>query len=422
MADLIPKERYTGREFAQLEMERLWPNVWQIACREEEVPRPGDYVEYVIGDQSILVMRAADGSLGAYYNACLHRGTRLAAGVGTFDEGRIKCRYHGWCYDLSGCVTNVPDREEFTDLPADLRLGALRAETWGGFVFVNMDPSAEPLLEFLDPIPELLGPYRLDEMRFRSYQTLVLPANWKAVLDAFNEGYHVQGAHPQILPWTDDVSIAYEQYDRHARYGRLENARRELRPSPRLSLDDSAVDEGEILASLVAGLGGAFLKDERAIVEELRASQLPPGSLLGAYQDRRMRLLAGRGFDVTDFTPDRMTSAEDVYWFPNMVGPIYPGSAILFRVRPNGLDPDSSLKDIWVLEWRPPGEERPMPERRFYPDWTAKDWGEISNQDYANLVEVQAGMHSRGFEGLRLNPRQEGNIAHMHRVLDRYLS
>ncbi|MBV8161122.1 MAG: aromatic ring-hydroxylating dioxygenase subunit alpha, partial [Acidimicrobiia bacterium] len=366
MGDLIPKERYTSRAFVDLEMDRLWPRVWQVACREEEVARPGEYVEYVIGDQSILVMRASDGSIGAYYNACLHRGTRLASGAGTFAGGHIRCRYHGWCYDLSGCVTDVPDRGEFPDLPIDLRLGQLRAECWGGFVFVTMDAGAEPLLEFLDPIPKLLGPYRLDEMRFRSYQTLVLPANWKAVVDAFNEGYHVQGAHPQILPWTDDVSIAYEQYERHARYGRLENARRELRPSPRLSLDAADVDEGEILASLVAGLGGAFLKDERAIVEELRSAGLAPGSLLAAYQDRRMQLLASRGFDVTDFTPDRMTSAEDVYWFPNMVGPIYPGSAILFRVRPHGLDPDSCLKDIWVLEWRPPGDRRPMPERRFF--------------------------------------------------------
>src|SRR5207237_1909300 len=148
--------------------------VWQVACREEEVPRPGDFVEYMIGDQSILVMRSADGSVGAYYNACLHRGTRLASGVGTFVEGRIRCRYHGWCYDLSGCVTDVPDRDEFPDLPLDLRLGQVRAETWGGFVFVNMDPEAEPLLDFLEPIPSLLGPYRLDEMRLRSYQTLVL--------------------------------------------------------------------------------------------------------------------------------------------------------------------------------------------------------------------------------------------------------
>src|SRR5437763_15729298 len=287
MESLIPKERYISREFADLEMERLWPHVWQIACREEEVPSPGDFVEYVIGDQSILVLRAEAGEGGegadiqAFHNTCLHRGTRLAAGTGSFPEGRIRCRYHGWCYGLDGCVTHVPDREEFPDLPGDLRLGQVRAETWGGFVFVNMDPAAEPLLDFLDPIPKLLGAYRLDEMRFRSYQTLVLPANWKAVLDAFNEGYHVQGAPPQILPWTDDVSIAYEPYDRHARYGRLEGARRELRGSPRLG--DTGVDEVEILAGLVAGLGAAILRDEKAVVDELRAADLAPGTMLGAF-------------------------------------------------------------------------------------------------------------------------------------------
>jgi phenylpropionate dioxygenase-like ring-hydroxylating dioxygenase large terminal subunit len=418
---LVPKERYTSRAFAELEMERVWTRVWQVACREEEIPSAGDFVEYPIGDQSVLVVRGADGAITAFHNACMHRGTRLANGCGSL-PGAIQCRYHGWRYDLTGRLIGVPDREEFPDLPADVRLGPVRCDTWGGFVFVNMDTDAMPLLEFLDPIPKLLGPYRLEEMRFRSFQTLVLPANWKAVLDAFNEGYHVQGAHPQILPWTDDVAIAYEQYETHARYGRLEDSRRTLRPSPRLGMAEEDVDEGAILAGLVAGLGGAFLKEERAAVEELRAAGLPPGRLLEAYQRRRMELLSARGFDVSDLTPDRMTSAEDVYWFPNLVGPIYPGSAILFRIRPNGLDPDTALKDIWALEWRPPGDDRPMPERRFYDDWTAKDWGEISNQDYANLVQVQAGMKSRGFHALRLNQRQEGNILHMHRVIDRYLT
>ena len=99
-----------------------------------------------------------------------------------------------------------------------------------------MDPDAPPLLEYLDPIPDWLGAYRLEEMRFYSHKTTVLPANWKVVIDAFNEGYHVQGTHPQILAWTDDVSMEYEQFDTHAHYGRLPSARRQLRPSPRLGL------------------------------------------------------------------------------------------------------------------------------------------------------------------------------------------
>jgi hypothetical protein len=135
-----------------------------------------------------------------------------------------------------------------------------------------------------------------------------------------------------------------------------------------------------------------------------------------------MELMAARGFDVSGFHPDQMTSADDVYCFPNLVGPIYPGSAILFRARPNGRDPHSAIHDTWVLEWPAPGTTWRMPERRFFPDWRERDWGEITTQDYENLTRVQAGMRSRGFTGLRLNPRQESNLLHMHRVIDRYLT
>src|SRR5262249_33996726 len=156
---LVAKERYTSSEFAALEMERLWPRVWQVACREEELPNRGDFVEYPIGDQSILVVRGDDGAISAFHNACMHRGTGLANGCGSL-PGVIQCRYHGWRYDLTGALVGVPDREEFPGLPDDVRLGPVRCDTWGGFVFVNMDADAPPLLEFLDPIPKILGPYR----------------------------------------------------------------------------------------------------------------------------------------------------------------------------------------------------------------------------------------------------------------------
>src|SRR5205085_61918 len=176
-----------------------------------------------------------------------------------------------------------------------------------------------------------------------------LPAPGHAV--GLGRGHVRRGPHP--LPVPRLVLRPVGLCDRRARPRRVPGSARPpaagsaaggnvggVRPSPRLSSDDGEVEEGEILASLVAGLGGAFLKDEKAVVDELCAADLPAGTMLGAFQERRMKLLASRGFDVTDFTPDRMTSAEDVYWFPNMVGPIYPGSALLFRMRPNGLDPD----------------------------------------------------------------------------------
>jgi phenylpropionate dioxygenase-like ring-hydroxylating dioxygenase large terminal subunit len=419
----VPKERYTSAAFLELEFERVWSRVWQIACREEEVAEPGDFVEYSIGDQSILVVRTDTGRIAAHHNACLHRGTRLAAGCGTFGDDGIRCRYHAWRYDLGGRLVEVVDQHDFAPMPENLCLEPVRVDTWGGFVFVNLDPAATPLLEYLDPVPKILDGYHLDEMRFRAYQSTVLPANWKVVVDAFNEAYHVQGTHPQILPWTDDTTIAYEQLGIHSHYGRLPESRRELKPSPRLGLTSEDYDEGEILAGLVAGLGRVFLKDEMAIVDELRAEPPSPDrNLLVQYQIRRRDLLSSRGLDVSTLTLDQMTSAEDVFIFPNFVGPIYPGSAVVFRVRPNGLDPDSSIKDTWTLEWPRRDQPRREWERRFYPVWTDKDWGEITNQDYANMLEVQMGMKSHGFKGSRLNPRQESNVLHMHRVIDRYLT
>jgi phenylpropionate dioxygenase-like ring-hydroxylating dioxygenase large terminal subunit len=416
----IATARYTDPAFAALEHERLWSRVWQIAGREEQVEQPGDVLEYRIGDASVLIARGPEGGLHAMRNSCRHRGSPLVQERAHVDDC-LRCPYHGWTYELDGRLRAVVDAEDFGDrLPEGLRLGPVRVDTFGGFVFVNLDPGAAPLAEFLGPLVDLLAPYRLHRMRLRLARTTVLPANWKAVVDAFNEGYHVQGLHPQILPWTDDTAIAYEQFELHARYGRLPGARRTLRPSPRLRIPDADVDELAILSGLVHGLGGAFLRDERAVVEDLGRDGPPDGtSLLGAFQSRRRALMTARGFDVSAFADDELTSALDVFWFPNVVGPIYPGSAILFRVRP-GPDPHTAVNDTWVLEWPDPSRDA-RPPRVETVDWREFAWDEVTRQDYENLERVQRGMRDGSVEWLFPNPRQEGNVVHLHRVLDRYL-
>jgi phenylpropionate dioxygenase-like ring-hydroxylating dioxygenase large terminal subunit len=418
----VPRARYTSAEFTELEFERLWSRVWQVACREEEIAEVGAFSEYLIGDQSILVVRSGPDTIRAFHNTCLHRGTRLADGTGKFAGSCVQCRYHAWRYDLDGRLIEVVDQDEFDPIPPDTRLKAVRVGRWGGFVWISLDPGAPPLLDYLNPLPNLLAPYHLDRLRMRTYLSTVLPANWKVAVDAFNEGYHVQGTHPQLLPWTDDVSLEYEPLGIHAHYGRLPNARRQLRPSPRLGLSQGEYDEGEILENFVRGLGGLFYRDERALVEEIRATPGEGKTMLSRYQEGRRQLLVARGVAVDEFADDQLTSAEDVYFFPNMVGPIYPGIAIVFRVRPNGIDPDSCIKDTWFLQW--PMQDKPFErtERRFFPDWTERDWGEITNQDYANMEHVQIGMKSRGGPPLRLNRRQESNLLHMHRIIDRYLT
>ena len=418
----VPRARYTSSEFAELEFERLWSRVWQVACREEEIAEVGAFSEYVIGDQSILVVRSGPDTIRAFHNTCLHRGTRLADGTGMFADACVQCRYHAWRYDLDGRLIEVVDRDEFDPIPPDTGLNAVQVGRWGGFVWICLDPGAPPLLDFLHPLPTVLAPYHLHRLRIRTYLSTVLPANWKVAVDAFNEGYHVQGTHPQLLPWTDDVGLEYEPLGIHAHYGRLPSARRQLRPSPRLGLSEGEYDEGEILENFVAGLGGLFYRDERQLVEGIRATPADGETMLSRYQKGRREILVARGVAVDEFADDQLTSAEDVYFFPNMVGPIYPGIAIVFRVRPNGTDPDSCIKDTWFLQWPTPDKPFGRSERRFFPDWTERDWGEITNQDYANMEHVQIGMKSRGGPPLRLNRRQESNLLHMHKMIDRYLT
>ncbi len=423
LTNIVPKQRYISQEFFDLEMDKLWPHVWQMVCREEEVRDVGDFLEYLIGDQSILIVRSAPDTIAAYYNTCRHRGTRLASGTGNFATSEIRCRYHAWRWALDGTNIEVVDRVDFPPMSdEDVALGEVTVGRWGGFVFITMDPDAEPLLDFLHPLPTLLAPYQLERLRFRSYRSTIVPANWKMVLDAFNESYHVQGTHPQLLMWTDDTEITYEQFGKHAHMWRV-RGRNDVHPSPRLGLADDDWDERELLASMMGELRGLFLKEEIEAVEAMRTQPLPEGrTALDVYNDMRVAMLKRKGIDLSGFTEDQLINADDCYFFPNVVGPIYPGSTTLFRMRPNGLDPLSTIKDLWTLEWPQDGEERPMVQRKFYPDWSAKDWGLVTNQDYGNMEHVVAGMQSRGCQGLRLNPRQESNVLHMHRVIDRYLT
>jgi phenylpropionate dioxygenase-like ring-hydroxylating dioxygenase large terminal subunit len=271
-----------------------------------------------------------------------------------------------------------------------------------------------------------LAPWRFEQMRFRSYRTVILPANWKTVIDAFNESYHVQGSHPQLLLTTDDTNSQNERLGKHSNMGSLLTGggrkRRQLRPSPRLGLSDDDWDERELLSLMVNELSGSYYKEELELVERLRTEPLPEGrTALEIFNELRVEMLRRKGIDLSGFPPDDILSGGDVHYFPNVVGPFNPGSTTLFRVRPNGLNPESTIKDLWTIEWVGEGDEREMCERKFYPEWQQKDWGLVTNQDYANIVHVQAGMHSRACKGLRLNPRQENNLIHMHQVIDQYL-
>ena len=139
--DRVPKERYFDPDFYQMEVELLWPRVWQMACRLEEIPAPRDFVEYEILDQSIIVLRTDDMEVRAFQNACRHRGVKVVEGRGTCERG-FTCPFHGWCYGVDGTNTAVPRRKAFAEhnlQPGDIDLVPVRCEMWGGCAWINFD-------------------------------------------------------------------------------------------------------------------------------------------------------------------------------------------------------------------------------------------------------------------------------------------
>ena len=341
-------------------MECLWPRVWQVACREEEIPNSGDFLEYTIGDQSILVVRSDHEDIGAFFNACPHRGTRLASGVGSFATSQIRCRYHGWRWSFEGEIAEVVDRHNFPEAMTDdlVCLGEVQVGRWGGFVFVNMDPNCEPFESFLGDIPDRFATYRFHNLRFRSYRTILFECNWKTAVDAFNESYHPQALHPQMLSWFNDTLFTYEQLGQHSCYYVPEERHREAGPSPRLGISKEDVDPAEVLAERVDAVAGLFPREDQAVLEDLKKNGPPPGKTVGkVFDELRLNAMRRSGIDVEGLTDKDLRGSGTIHLFPNLLGPITHGNATLYRARPNGLDPDSTLLDYWALEWVPPDSE-----------------------------------------------------------------
>ena len=407
--NLIPKQRYTSDAFAKLERERMWSRTWLLAGFERDLPEAGDYFTFEICGESILVVRQRDGHIIARYNVCLHRGNRLRQpGFGRAES--FTCGFHGWRYRIDGSLEAALDEESFPQgCPRDaLDLRPVRCETWGGFVWINLDLEAEPLRSYLGVIPEHLDPYHFEEMTILNDYTVEIGCNWKTSVDAFNEAYHISGTHPDTLPVNDDVNVPVDCYGRHSRMIlKLAVA------SPRLPAQETVNDL--IRSGFLAPAGidpdqfeGGVANVRPAIVKAVREVQ---GPALGA--------------DFSELADEQLVDDFHYTVFPNLTLNIFGRSAWLFRHRPHPTDPNRMYFDFFNL-LRAPAVEIPRPahehhvgtdELLFQP---VGGGGELLAQDVYNLPRIQAGMNSSAFQGLHLGS-QEIRIRHFHRALVGYV-
>lgn len=424
----IPIEAYVSEEYVRLENEKLWPKVWQIACREEELKKVGDYVTYDILDESIIVVRSAPEKISAFYNVCQHRGRRLTKGCG--HTGRFHCRFHGWGWDLKGENTFVLDPEDWGDklTPERLRLKHVNVDTWGGWVWINMDPDCEPLREYLKPASPMLDAFKFERMRYRWRQWLHFPCNWKTALESFIESYHVDGTHPQLVQWGSNRWWSKAEGE-HAWHG-VGPARGEgLRAgSGAFSVaGGEGLDPRITMAELYNELWETVGTSTQTLIDAVNRlkDELPEGTapedVAAHFMVSAAKADAERGVIWPQMSPEHFAACGlDWHIFPNSA--ILPGItyALCYRARPNGYDPNSCIFEVYILEHFPPGAE-PETEWVHQPDPTEEKWRLILSQDFQNIGEIQKGMKSRGYEGAVPSPSQEIPIIHFHRTLAEYM-
>jgi phenylpropionate dioxygenase-like ring-hydroxylating dioxygenase large terminal subunit len=410
----LDASRYTSQAFFDLEAERVWPRVWQMACREEELPEPGDTVVYDVVGRSLLVTRQADGTIRAFHNSCTHRGRKLLLADGRVEH--FRCPYHGFSWQLDGSVRSIPCRWDFGHVPDEhFELPEARVGLWGGFVFVNMDPAAIPLEQYLDVVPEHFSRWRLEDCWKAVHVAKVIRCNWKVAQEAFMESYHVIATHPQILPIIADANSQYDIYGEHV----SRNLAAFAAPSPHLGA--GKVDPQQTLDGMLQLMG-------RRPGAVDATPGLTPRAALGELNRRAFqRAFEGDFSDVTDAeTLDAMVYNV----FPNFSpwGGFAPN--IVYRWRPHGRDVGACVMEVMIL--KRPGRGQPRPEPvpvhwlRDDEAWSdAKEipiLGPVIDQDMSNMPYVQEGLLASATGRVQLGAYQEIRIRHFHRTLDAYLA
>jgi phenylpropionate dioxygenase-like ring-hydroxylating dioxygenase large terminal subunit len=194
----LPSYFYTGDEILQLELQAIFDKEWICIGRSDEVPEAGDYVTTQVLNEPLILLRDEQGDLQVLSNVCRHRCMKVADGSGKKARG-FTCPYHAWSYDLKGKLIAAPRMKEDGFKMVDHDLAQVRFEQWQGFVYVNLDGKAEPLAPRLTGLDTILANYHTDQMLHHFSQEDVWHCNWKALVENFMEGYHLNCVHPQTL-------------------------------------------------------------------------------------------------------------------------------------------------------------------------------------------------------------------------------
>lgn len=212
----LPSAYYLSDEIFAKEKERIFSREWFCAAREEQLPQPGDALVLDVLGESVIVVRTKEGEVRAHYNVCRHRGARLLPepgdepdsdirlSGGVLGTSGIRCSYHLWTYGLDGRLLNAPHLKEGEGLcKQELSLYPVGVERWGGFLFLNLSPESaltegKSLRSQFGEAMERVKRYPLEELRIARRIEYGVRANWKIIMENYNECYHCGAVHPEL--------------------------------------------------------------------------------------------------------------------------------------------------------------------------------------------------------------------------------
>lgn len=428
----IPVEAYISPEYARAERDKLWRKVWLQAGRLEEIPSVGNFLTFEILDDSVVVVRTAPDQIRAFHNVCSHRGRRLidvpkGARNAHGWRSQFVCGFHGWRFGLNGDNTHIPHKDDWQGELEDScsSLTKVNVDTWGGWIWINLDPDCESLQQFLEPAAAMLDPFQLQNMRFRWRKWGIFDCNWKVAMEAFNETYHVQTTHPEFNKFGEfrgwakahglHSNIGYERPK-----GMDENQAGKLRvgtnADPRISTAEMQTYTWE---KANTNTTQTLVNAARRLVDELPEGA-PADEVLKHWVMSARRDDEARGVVWPTVDPSHLAKSGTAWQiFPNFQIGHAVNNALCYSARPYGYDPDKCIFEAAVYELFPAGEE-PKTEWEFSPA-TEEAWCYVLSQDFSNMAAVQQGMKSFGFSGTKPNPYMERSTANLHRNLAAYM-
>ena len=423
----LSKDRYISKDFMQSEWEGIWTKAWLFAGLESDLLEPGDFFIYDIGRESIVISRNDENEISAFYNVCQHRGNKIV----TLESGsfsKVSCPYHGWTYGLDGTLEHVPDRELFKEgVPCDKKsLKPVKVSVWAGLVFINMDENSSSLETFLGPIVDQLKPYKFEKMNLVKHQTVsLLETNWKTVRDNFLEQYHVDFIHPQHASFVDCCDAENDLWP----FGHTRTMVTSPVVNPRYSTPEEPPE---------------FMKDY------LKGLRLNPDDFHGKVPEIRKAIQKQKrvigdelGFDFSEFTDDQVSDVLQYDIFPNIFMTIHPERLWIFGPKPHHSDPNKCSFTKWSFQIpshqvRDESKELELlPGSSFYEQTGSRPEHDIFtrddvvqgrksltvtiDQDIHYLNDMQAGMHSKGFDSATLSNDEE-RLQHFHDWVDDWIS